>query len=140
MSTTAKRSRLRSKSGLVLLGLLLWVALGMHIVHPLLHWLNGDRNDLRINTGHGEASSPESAAVACPHIDSAVPGGYAGEPCPVWTFIARTGSWIGTCVPVLAPAIVLGSHLRPPDSRFMPPWTLLSYHSRAPPTASSLPV
>ena len=139
MDPPATRSRLQSESGPVLLALLLWVTLGVHLVHPSFHAAGGHRDDLCVAAGHDWPLSPESAAPDCPHVHSAVRDGYAAEPCPICTFVARTGSWTATPVPVLAPASVLGSHPRLPDSRSRPARLLLSQRSRAPPTASSLP-
>ncbi|MBT7298379.1 MAG: DUF2946 family protein [Victivallales bacterium] len=136
MSAATKHSRMRSRSGIALLGLLLWVTLGMQLVHPLFHSLNSHDTDHSTSAGHEIARATAPAGTDSPHAHSVASGGYAAESCPVCEFVANGGPWIGTSLSSPAQAIALASHPPPPDSRLLPARLLLAKRSRAPPLQS----
>ena len=138
VSKSSEHKRSRRRSGIALLGLLLWVTLGAHLTHPLLHSLGKHSDsDLHADAGHEYAAFAVPADADCPQVASPDPGGGATEPCPVCVFVANGGPWIGAWLPAYAQPIMLDSPPRMPDNWLLPARLLVTGHSRAPPEPSS---
>ena len=137
MNELSGHRRSRKKSGIALLGLLLWVTLGMHLAHPLLHSLGKHSDsDLHAEAGHEYAAFAVPVDADSPQVASPGPGDCRTESCPACVFVANGGPWVETSLPSCAQPILTVSPPRMRGNWLLPVRLLVTGLSRAPPGPS----
>jgi len=137
MSELSRHRRSRKKSGIALLGLLLWVTLGAHLTHPLLHSLGKHSdNDLHADAGHEYAAFAGPADADSPQVAFPGPADCRTESCPVCVFVANGGPWIETSLPSCTQPILTDSPPRMRENWLLPVRLLVTGLARAPPGPS----